>query len=196
MCGIAGVVRQSTARSSRTRLRRLSDALAHRGPDGAGVWRSAGGDVAAGPHVGSRSSIPVRPARSRWRRPTAGTASCSTARSTTTASCAGRSKHAASGSRPAATPKCCCGCSRATAPRRSRGCAGCSRSRGGTPATRAGRSRAIASASSRCMSRRPTGSIAFASEIHALVSARDWSSAASIRPASWDSWRGAPCRRR
>jgi len=45
MCGIAGVVRQSGA-IERDPSALLSDALAHRGPDGAGVWRSADGHVA------------------------------------------------------------------------------------------------------------------------------------------------------
>jgi asparagine synthase (glutamine-hydrolysing) len=45
MCGIAGVVRQSGA-IERDPSALLSEALAHRGPDGAGVWRSADGHVA------------------------------------------------------------------------------------------------------------------------------------------------------
>src|SRR5262245_30627634 len=40
MCGIAGVVRQSGA-IERDPSARLSAALAHRGPDGEGVWHSA-----------------------------------------------------------------------------------------------------------------------------------------------------------
>jgi|SoiMethySBSTD1v2_1073268.scaffolds.fasta_scaffold43052_7 asparagine synthase (glutamine-hydrolysing) len=45
MCGIAGVVRQSGA-IERDPSALLSEALAHRGPDGAGVWHSADGHVA------------------------------------------------------------------------------------------------------------------------------------------------------
>jgi len=45
MCGIAGVVRQSGA-IKRDPCALLSEALAHRGPDGAGAWRSADGHVA------------------------------------------------------------------------------------------------------------------------------------------------------
>src|SRR5215510_11221458 len=45
MCGIAGVVRQSGS-IERDPSALLSEALAHRGPDGAGVWRSADGHVA------------------------------------------------------------------------------------------------------------------------------------------------------
>src|SRR5580765_3459306 len=45
MCGIAGVVRQSGA-IERDPSALLSEALAHRGPDGAGFWRSADGHVA------------------------------------------------------------------------------------------------------------------------------------------------------
>jgi asparagine synthase (glutamine-hydrolysing) len=45
MCGIAGVVRQSGA-IEHDPSTRLCDALAHRGPDGAGVWRSSDGGVA------------------------------------------------------------------------------------------------------------------------------------------------------
>ena len=113
MCGIAGVVRRDGAISPDPAAA-LGAALAHRGPDGDGVWRSPAHDVAARRIAAWRSSIPALPARSRWPRPTAVTASSSTAKSTTTASCGGRSRRAASGSRPAATPRCCCGCSPAT----------------------------------------------------------------------------------
>jgi asparagine synthase (glutamine-hydrolysing) len=44
MCGIAGVVRQSGA-IERDPSALLSEAIAHRGPDGAGVWHSADGQV-------------------------------------------------------------------------------------------------------------------------------------------------------
>ena len=41
MCGIAGVAVDGETELDRTDLRRLADALAHRGPDGEGIWVSA-----------------------------------------------------------------------------------------------------------------------------------------------------------
>lgn len=43
MCGIAGIVGR-VQESNREALQRMSDAIAHRGPDGAGVWESARAD--------------------------------------------------------------------------------------------------------------------------------------------------------
>ncbi|MBP9863862.1 asparagine synthase (glutamine-hydrolyzing) [Patescibacteria group bacterium] len=42
MCGIAGIVTRDGAPSDEGLLRRMSDAIAHRGPDAAGVWRASG----------------------------------------------------------------------------------------------------------------------------------------------------------
>ena len=94
----------------------LGAALAHRGPDGFGVWRSPAAQRAPGSSRGSPSSIQGRPARSRWRRARRPPPHRLQRRgSTTIAICSRSSNRAASGSRPAATRKCCCGCSRATA---------------------------------------------------------------------------------
>ena len=154
MCGIAGVVRRDGAIDAGPvrGARRRAGAPRSRRPRRVALARAGCG---AGSHPArDHRSRPVR-ARSRWRRLTAVIASSSTARSTTTAICGDRSKRAASDSRPAATPKCCCGCSRATVRPRSRRSAACSRSPGGTPRRARWCSRAIASASSRCTSRRP-----------------------------------------
>jgi len=43
MCGIAGILSADAAKISTTRLRDMSAAIAHRGPDGEGVWTSPGG---------------------------------------------------------------------------------------------------------------------------------------------------------
>ena len=74
--------------------------------------------------------------------------------------------------RPAATLKCCCGSSRATAHRASRGSAACSRSRAGTRPNDRCCSRAIDSGSNRCTSRRAARAMAFASELGALRASR------------------------
>ncbi len=42
MCGIAGIISPDPRLISKDRLQRMSDAIAHRGPDGAGVWIDAG----------------------------------------------------------------------------------------------------------------------------------------------------------
>jgi asparagine synthase (glutamine-hydrolysing) len=43
MCGIAGIFHLQTAKPvSEARLRAMTDAIAHRGPDGAGVWTASG----------------------------------------------------------------------------------------------------------------------------------------------------------
>ena len=91
--------------------------------------RSAASASATG---GCRSSICRRPARSRWRAPTARSSSRSTARSTTTASCAATWRRRAACSAASPTPKSCC----ISTPRRARRwcttCAACLPSRSGT----------------------------------------------------------------
>ncbi|MDB5197682.1 MAG: hypothetical protein JWP88_2053, partial [Flaviaesturariibacter sp.] len=44
MCGIAGIV-SSPDRLSKERLKKMTDAIAHRGPDGDGQWIDAMGKV-------------------------------------------------------------------------------------------------------------------------------------------------------
>lgn len=48
MCGIAGIVSLDPAGVSEQRLRAMTDALAHRGPDGEGFWMSDGGHIGLG----------------------------------------------------------------------------------------------------------------------------------------------------
>ena len=70
MCGIAGVVRHGGAVGADPAAA-LDAALAHRGPDGSGAWRSPARRRRSWSTGASRSSTPGRPARSRWPRPTA-----------------------------------------------------------------------------------------------------------------------------
>lgn len=48
MCGIAGFIKQGSPDSNRALLRRMTDALAHRGPDGSGQWVEPAAGVALG----------------------------------------------------------------------------------------------------------------------------------------------------
>ena len=48
MCGIAGIVNLRGRPVEQAEIRRLTDQIAHRGPDGAGYWFSADGNVALG----------------------------------------------------------------------------------------------------------------------------------------------------
>jgi asparagine synthase (glutamine-hydrolysing) len=48
MCGIAGIIGASPAQASVLRVQRMTDALAHRGPDGAGHWTAPGGCLTLG----------------------------------------------------------------------------------------------------------------------------------------------------
>jgi len=48
MCGIAGIVNLRNGPVEQAEIRKLTDQLAHRGPDGAGYWFSAEGHVALG----------------------------------------------------------------------------------------------------------------------------------------------------
>jgi asparagine synthase (glutamine-hydrolysing) len=53
MCGIAGLVGRLDE-ANRSALRRMSDALAHRGPDGSGFWESPAGDSGWGAMLAHR----------------------------------------------------------------------------------------------------------------------------------------------
>ncbi len=53
MCGIAGILGNINGRN-RTALQRMTDALAHRGPDGAGIWESGPDHDGAGCMLGHR----------------------------------------------------------------------------------------------------------------------------------------------
>ncbi len=45
MCGIAGIIQLHPSRYGRPDIERMTDALAHRGPDGAGTWQSGSGQA-------------------------------------------------------------------------------------------------------------------------------------------------------
>jgi len=45
MCGIAGIVSRGPQSGSGDAIVTMTQALAHRGPDGAGYWRLAGGEA-------------------------------------------------------------------------------------------------------------------------------------------------------
>ena len=106
MCGIAGIVGPAVDEAL---LATMAERMAHRGPDSQGCLarRSRGPcDPAAGDH---RPRPPVGPAAASRVRGI----SSSTARSTTTASCARSFGVSVIGSSPRATERCCCtlGCS-------------------------------------------------------------------------------------
>lgn len=48
MCGIAGIIQASNSRYNQEDLKKMTDALAHRGPDGEGSWQSNSGDALLG----------------------------------------------------------------------------------------------------------------------------------------------------
>src|SRR5579883_685831 len=48
MCGIAGILSADAAKISPERLKRMTDAIAHRGPDGEAGWISASGLASLG----------------------------------------------------------------------------------------------------------------------------------------------------
>lgn len=48
MCGIAGIISLNKNKVSVQRLKNMTDAVAHRGPDGEGQWINEGGDVGLG----------------------------------------------------------------------------------------------------------------------------------------------------
>ena len=102
MCGIAGVLNPRGIPVPRVLLERMTDAIAHRGPDGeghspTGRWASATGAW--------RSSILSPRAISRWRRRRATSSSPTTARSTTSRSCGSSWSGSATASARTPTPK-------------------------------------------------------------------------------------------
>lgn len=48
MCGIAGIIRFGTKKVERSEIKRLTDAIAHRGPDGEGCWIHQDGQIGLG----------------------------------------------------------------------------------------------------------------------------------------------------
>ncbi|MBL0271521.1 MAG: asparagine synthase (glutamine-hydrolyzing) [Chitinophagaceae bacterium] len=48
MCGIAGIIQADLSSYSKEHLKKMTDALAHRGPDGAGLWQNESGHVLLG----------------------------------------------------------------------------------------------------------------------------------------------------
>lgn len=48
MCGIAGIILNNGHRVPADRLQQMTDAMAHRGPDGSGMWQNESGAVALG----------------------------------------------------------------------------------------------------------------------------------------------------
>src|SRR5215470_15700158 len=48
MCGIAGIIQFGVREYTTADLKKMTDALAHRGPDGEGSWEAASGDVLLG----------------------------------------------------------------------------------------------------------------------------------------------------
>jgi asparagine synthase (glutamine-hydrolysing) len=48
MCGIAGIIQSDSSGFSKEHLKKMTDALAHRGPDGAGLWQNDSGKILLG----------------------------------------------------------------------------------------------------------------------------------------------------
>jgi asparagine synthase (glutamine-hydrolysing) len=48
MCGISGIIQQDTSRFGREHLKKMTDTLAHRGPEGEGLWQNAEGHALLG----------------------------------------------------------------------------------------------------------------------------------------------------
>ncbi|MBL7745830.1 MAG: asparagine synthase (glutamine-hydrolyzing) [Chitinophagaceae bacterium] len=48
MCGIAGIIQSNPSEYSKVHLKKMTDALAHRGPDGEGVWQDVAGNILLG----------------------------------------------------------------------------------------------------------------------------------------------------
>ena len=144
MCGIAGILAFDDALAlDEAIVARMTDALRHRGPDDAGTCMCVRMSASRSDIGGSRSSISRRPAISRWPTRTGRSGSPTTARSTTTASCAPGSRRAGTASGPRPTPRRSSTSTRRRARRASSGCTACSPSRSGTRAGASSSSRAI-----------------------------------------------------
>ncbi len=48
MCGIAGIIQSNPSQYNKEHLKKMTDALAHRGPDGEGLWQNESGNVLFG----------------------------------------------------------------------------------------------------------------------------------------------------
>jgi asparagine synthase (glutamine-hydrolysing) len=48
MCGIAGIIQSTPSKYNKEHLKKMTDALAHRGPDGEGIWQNEEGVVLLG----------------------------------------------------------------------------------------------------------------------------------------------------
>ena len=48
MCGIAGIIQSNPSQFSKEQLKKMTDALAHRGPDGEGLWQDDSGHMLLG----------------------------------------------------------------------------------------------------------------------------------------------------
>jgi len=48
MCGIAGIIQTNPRDYSKEHLKKMTDALSHRGPDGEGYWQNESGNVLFG----------------------------------------------------------------------------------------------------------------------------------------------------
>ena len=48
MCGIAGIIQSNPSQYNKEHLKKMTDALAHRGPDGEGLWQNEAGNVLLG----------------------------------------------------------------------------------------------------------------------------------------------------
>ena len=48
MCGIAGIIQSNPSGYNKVHLKKMTDALAHRGPDGEGLWQNESGNVLLG----------------------------------------------------------------------------------------------------------------------------------------------------
>ena len=105
MCGITGAYAFGRSRLDvdETVLWRMTDALAHRGPDGRAIHLDPERRVGLGHRRLASSTSP--PVTSRWPTTTARSGSSTTARSTTTPRSASASRRRACASRPAATPR-------------------------------------------------------------------------------------------
>jgi asparagine synthase (glutamine-hydrolysing) len=48
MCGIAGIIQSNPSRFNKEHLKKMTDSIAHRGPDGEGLWQNDSGNVLLG----------------------------------------------------------------------------------------------------------------------------------------------------